>query len=741
MAAQSQGLPYVACRPCTEHCQRIHSQGFSPCSRTPSFFSLLPPFPSCAPCSLPIPAGFLGGKNIRVDQTSIPGEHLYSETQLEGPSGATWIVAMQGMALDNLAFTTGWDKFVKDHSLVAGDLLFFKLLSRSSFSVSVYGSDGCEKAVALTAQNSGVRFSANAQLLKKRAAADNPFQDVGEDADAKKRKVDNHNQITPLIIAIDDDDDTDECRECAPKPQSSNACQVAGYSDAAAVVQVDIVESRDTYLLEAEESLHCVGTVKEVVCLQPVPVDVPLTPNNADKGILANKVQTPMKLMNKEDVLSDGRHLVQNSAANDEQEAASPEEEDVQQPDHQQKCIESEGLPSESDSEKDGFKDSLYCTDEATQQERMNDVKDYLTEAFISKRRPVTGEERQKALQAAKRFRSSLPHLRKLMKESHVYRGFWLSLASDFAIKYLPQEIQQATLLDSSGMAWSARWLGSRNGLSGGWRKFSLDHGLEEGDVCVFEVIDRKKLVFKVHIFRVIELKNGLPGRDHYLHKPPSKSLLEYECRRPSTSAKKMRGAIGSLQSSTLSSRLKEWNQRQAENKTSKGKDGTQLCKKNLRINSTGEGGRSHAEKCLQKNVEIGLREEAKGLSGCSTAEASLSLQTPPKNREPVPENLRTRLSGLTPARQPEPLLNGTQSGLLKATKEHPNGSKPSSCKKYYIVERLYNRRKGPVEEEFLVDLDIDGPLSGLSSKAKKDGNAWWVPLSHFTKDKTTCHL
>ncbi|KAI5081577.1 hypothetical protein GOP47_0001320 [Adiantum capillus-veneris] len=413
MAALSQGPSYVACRHCTQHCQQIHGQGSSSCSRSPSFFSLLPPVSFCAPCSLPIPPTFLGGKNIRVDHTSAPGEHLYSEVQLEGPSGATWAVAMQGTTMSNLAFTTGWEKFVKDHFLVAGDLLFFKLLSRGCFSVSVYGSDGCEKAETFTAQNSGAGLVSKDHMTKKRAAVCNVFKDVGVDADAKKRKVDVYLQSSPLIIDIEDDDDEDECKECAPKPQSSQV----------SMVQVDIAESRDTCMLDAEESLDCMTDAKEDKCLQPIPVDVPLTPSNADKGIL----QIRVNLLKKEEGTSDHERLAHNSVANgSEQETASSEEEDVEQLDNPSDCMINEEMSSESDSEKKDSEDSLYCTDEATQQDRMNDVKGYLTEAFISKRRPVSDEERQRALQAAKGFRSNLPHSRKLMLESHVYRGFWL---------------------------------------------------------------------------------------------------------------------------------------------------------------------------------------------------------------------------------------------------------------------------------------------------------------------------
>lgn len=47
--------------------------------------------------------------------------------------------------------------------------------------------------------------------------------------------------------------------------------------------------------------------------------------------------------------------------------------------------------------------------------------------------------------------------------------------------------------------------------LSAGWKRFALDHLLEESDVCVFEVISLENLTMLVHIFRV-ELDDSTVG-------------------------------------------------------------------------------------------------------------------------------------------------------------------------------------------------------------------------------------
>jgi hypothetical protein len=38
--------------------------------------------------------------------------------------------------------------------------------------------------------------------------------------------------------------------------------------------------------------------------------------------------------------------------------------------------------------------------------------------------------------------------------------------------------------------------------LSSGWSLFAKESGLQPGDVCVFELINKEDLVFKVHVFK-----------------------------------------------------------------------------------------------------------------------------------------------------------------------------------------------------------------------------------------------
>ena len=59
-------------------------------------------------------------------------------------------------------------------------------------------------------------------------------------------------------------------------------------------------------------------------------------------------------------------------------------------------------------------------------------------------------------------------------------------------------------------------------GVKRGLARFGLDHRLEEGDVCVFELVDRENFGLLVHIFRVL----GRPEEDLGVYRPtPHKSV------------------------------------------------------------------------------------------------------------------------------------------------------------------------------------------------------------------------
>uniref|UniRef100_A0A0V0H7S6 Putative ovule protein n=1 Tax=Solanum chacoense TaxID=4108 RepID=A0A0V0H7S6_SOLCH len=87
------------------------------------------------------------------------------------------------------------------------------------------------------------------------------------------------------------------------------------------------------------------------------------------------------------------------------------------------------------------------------------------------------------------------------MLPSHVSGGFWLGLPSNFCRKNLPRRDDTITLIDETGEEWPTVYLAQKCGLSGGWKRFSVDHDLADGDTIVFHLIRPTK--FKAYIIRV----------------------------------------------------------------------------------------------------------------------------------------------------------------------------------------------------------------------------------------------
>lgn len=123
---------------------------------------------------------------------------------------------------------------------------------------------------------------------------------------------------------------------------------------------------------------------------------------------------------------------------------------------------------------------------------------------YVSRRRPVTCAERQRATEIARSFRSSLPHCVIRMSTMHVYYSFMMRFPTGFSRQHLPRERAEMALRDPDGKAWAVLYIpNTRDRLSRGWCAFARGNCLEEGDCCVFELVGAAE--FRVHIFRVVE--------------------------------------------------------------------------------------------------------------------------------------------------------------------------------------------------------------------------------------------
>ncbi|XAR64083.1 hypothetical protein NMG60_11024289 [Bertholletia excelsa] len=133
---------------------------------------------------------------------------------------------------------------------------------------------------------------------------------------------------------------------------------------------------------------------------------------------------------------------------------------------------------------------------------------------YMSNRRLVTEEEKDNALQMAHAASTKYSVL-VVMRPSHVYKGFYMSIPSEWVISHLPHKSQDVTLRlkennsSISDKTWQARFYYRvyGGGLTGGWKNFAVENNLEEFDVCLFELVSRTNdaLVMDVAVFRVVK--------------------------------------------------------------------------------------------------------------------------------------------------------------------------------------------------------------------------------------------
>lgn len=128
---------------------------------------------------------------------------------------------------------------------------------------------------------------------------------------------------------------------------------------------------------------------------------------------------------------------------------------------------------------------------------------------------PMTILQRKaKALEAANAFVSEHPSFKVVMSPSHAYK-LNMGVPMNFVKKYLASDLENLTLRISDRL-WSVKLITyekyGKVQLGAGWPQFAKDNRLQEGDVCVFELIERNDVVLEVHIFKCFE-RVGLSGK------------------------------------------------------------------------------------------------------------------------------------------------------------------------------------------------------------------------------------
>ncbi|KAK6924076.1 B3 DNA binding domain [Dillenia turbinata] len=119
-----------------------------------------------------------------------------------------------------------------------------------------------------------------------------------------------------------------------------------------------------------------------------------------------------------------------------------------------------------------------------------------------------SGESKSSALIRAEEVHKNLgpefPSFVKVMVRSHVNSCFWMGLPGDFSRAHLPDKDCKIMLEDESGESYESKYFSLKAGLSAGWRRFSVDHKLVEGDALVFQLVEPTK--FKVFIIKANDM-------------------------------------------------------------------------------------------------------------------------------------------------------------------------------------------------------------------------------------------
>ncbi|KAG6655735.1 B3 domain-containing transcription factor VRN1-like [Carya illinoinensis] len=125
--------------------------------------------------------------------------------------------------------------------------------------------------------------------------------------------------------------------------------------------------------------------------------------------------------------------------------------------------------------------------------------KDVEMNAVLPRGRNVMFRERE--FEAATMFKTENPYFIRILRPYNLNNSF-LILPTEFAKKYL-KGLKFVKLQASDGRQWHCLVRGINGAtlpvrIGKGWRTFCKDNQLNEGDICVFELIRRKDVVLKV---------------------------------------------------------------------------------------------------------------------------------------------------------------------------------------------------------------------------------------------------
>jgi hypothetical protein len=322
------------------------------------------------------------------------------------------------------------------------------------------------------------------------------------------------------------------------------------------------------------------------------------------------------------------------------------------------------------------------------------------------------------------------------------------TIPGQYSKKHMPGERIQIKVQDTNGFQWPASWIKSdhHSGISGGWAAFSRDHCLEEGDVCVFEVIDNKDWTVLVNIFRVVDVDL----------KPNSRGGWEKTYKIVYGATRKERGVTTkSLLKKTGSSVKKSQAKSLPSNKKAKSTENFDISDAPVKNLTKGRVTRSSAD-ALTKLEEVDVKPDisSMGLSAKNLPKSSFKVKqeigADCGDVKPTLEQLKASLrpSSVDPfdTYEEKPKVLQFTPSLVKPEPVDGEGHTVpfKSERNWQDVSKIVGKRQSKVkaEQEFLVE--FEGPVvltKEPSSAVEKDGENWWVPFSHFSTDMSMCYL
>ncbi|KAJ6791260.1 B3 domain-containing protein-like [Iris pallida] len=399
-------------------------------------------------------------------------EELSENVILKGPSGNLWRVKLLKVEGD-LLFKDGWKEFVEAHSIEEGDILSFAYEGYSCFNVLIYDKgDYCEKETSYFARNHKNVLADGACPPKK--------QSPGDSADMLKPPPADTSEVQSPKVNYDDNPHVEQL--------SPPGCTASNGHVASSALRVEL-GGRRRKVRKIEFADHPMGPAEDM-----------------HKHLTLDKLEAQAQNLSPVNFPASGRRTGSKSHCS----ACTGRENKIRKGDSTSK-----GKGGRPRKLAVGSTEPKLIKSSKSSRRRKLAYEARIETILKSSRRPVTNEEKERTLQIAGEIKPANPFFRTVMRDSHVYRGHFMTIPADFVATHRLLKWRRADLRvpDRKDMAdGKDMWHDVRiqpkasSGLTGAeWRNFVQDNNLEEGDVCIFELCEAgKNLVFDVHIFRVV---------------------------------------------------------------------------------------------------------------------------------------------------------------------------------------------------------------------------------------------